>query len=227
MDVHALPSVCFTSLRTSTERQALCYCCNEPGICSPPALSPRLTDKWSCTVSCPPLPLPSASSARSVQPRRWRDWPTILGATCQSARADWPPLCAGTVERELNHINRFNKQQRFFFFNSNKSYTDSPLKLDQIRHQPFWIWPGLLGGTCNPPSSWQKPSCECSVWSDSPNCQRSPHPAGGAILSCSASPPPAAPASGGNAEGSYANRHGVTQDLQTTFKKTRQKKQAI
>lgn len=160
MDVHALPSVCFASWRTSTERQALCYCCNELGICSPPAPSPRSTDKWSCTGSCPLLPLPSASSARSVQPRRRRDWPTILGATCQSAHADWPPLCAGTVERESKlsaiQINRSNKQLRFF----------SPLILtkdSQMGNQPFWIWPGLLGGTCNPPSSWQKPSCECSV----------------------------------------------------------------
>lgn len=126
MDVHALPSVCFASLRTSTERQALCYCCNELGICSPPAPSPRSTDKWSCTGSCPLLPLPSASSARSVQPRRRRDWPTILGATCQSAHADWPPLCAGTVERESKlsaiQINTSNKQI-FFPFNSNKRFS--------------------------------------------------------------------------------------------------------
>lgn len=94
--------VCFTSISlwASTETLALCYCCKEPGICSPCALSPQLTDKWSCMVSCPLPPLPSASSARSAQLRMWRDWPTILGATCQSARADWLPLCAGTVERK-------------------------------------------------------------------------------------------------------------------------------
>lgn len=95
--------VCFTSISmwTSTERRGLCYCCNELGICSPCALSPRLIDKWSCMVSCPLLPLPSANSARSVRPRMWRDWPTILGATCQSAHADWLPLCAGTGKRKL------------------------------------------------------------------------------------------------------------------------------
>lgn len=101
--------VCFTSISswTSTARLELCYCCNELGICSPCALSPQLTDKWSCMVSCPLLPLPSASSARSVQLRVWRDWPAILGATCQSAHADWLPLCAGTVKRKskLSAIN--------------------------------------------------------------------------------------------------------------------------
>lgn len=149
------------------ERLELCYCCNELGICSPRALSPQLADKWSCMVSCPLLPLPSASSARSVQPRMWRDWPAILGAICQSAHAGRLPLCAGTVKKKSEALSNSPKHTLtsskvggffwFFFLILKKIW------LNQIRNQPFWIWPGLPCGTCNPPSSWQKPFCECSV----------------------------------------------------------------
>lgn len=152
------------SLRTSMERLELCYCCNELGICSPRALSPRLTDKWSCMVSCPLLPLPSASSARSVQLRMWRDWPTILGAICQSAHADRLPLCAGTVKKKSEVLSNSSKHtltsSKVVFLKKNLK---KKIRHNQIRNQPFWIWPGLPCGTCNPPSSWQKPFCECSV----------------------------------------------------------------
>lgn len=102
------------SMRASMARLGLCYCCNELGICSPFALSPRSTGRSSCMGSCPLPPHPLASSARSVQLRMWRDWPTSPGATCQSTHAGSLPLCAGTMKERVKTVRasaKFNKEK--------------------------------------------------------------------------------------------------------------------
>lgn len=71
MSMHLPVCVCLCvscasiSTRSSTERQGLCYHCNELGICWPPALSAQSTGRLSCRGSCPLLPHPLTNSAPS------------------------------------------------------------------------------------------------------------------------------------------------------------------
>lgn len=92
------------SSQASTVRLGLCYHCNELGICSLSALSLQSTGRWSCRESCPPLPLPLASSALSVQTMPWHDWPASSGATCRTVHAGLLPLCAATVKEERKAV---------------------------------------------------------------------------------------------------------------------------